>query len=100
MMENETAVERFKREARAASRLDHPNAMRALDFGEDARGLLYIVFELIEGSDLFDVLSREGAFSPVRAASLIAQVLTVVGRAHELGVIHRDLKPENIMLQK
>jgi serine/threonine protein kinase len=88
---------RFKREAKAASRMDHPNSLRVIDFGEDD-GLLYIAMEFLEGKDLFQILREEFPISKERIVSILSQALAALAVAHEMGVIHRDLKPENIML--
>jgi eukaryotic-like serine/threonine-protein kinase len=88
---------RFKREAKAASRMDHPNSLRVIDFGED-QGLLYIAMEFLQGRDLLAVLREEYPLSRERIVSIVSQVLAALAVAHEMGVIHRDLKPENIML--
>jgi len=91
-------VRRFQREARAASRLDHPNSVHILDFGQDESGLLYIVMEHLDGRNLGSVLDEEHPFDERRIAMIIAQILAALMTAHELGVVHRDLKPENVML--
>ncbi len=89
---------RFKREAKAASRLDHPSSVRVLDFGVEPDGLLYMVMEYLDGEDLYTLNARERPLAPARIADLLSQVLAALGVAHEMGVIHRDLKPENIMV--
>ncbi len=90
---------RFKAEARAASRLDHPNSVQILDFGEDGPdGLLYIAMEFLEGEDLQSLLKRETRLSAERTGKIMIQVLGALAAAHEHGVIHRDMKPGNIML--
>jgi serine/threonine-protein kinase len=89
---------RFKREAKAASRMDHPNSLRVIDFGEDEGGLLYIAMEFLQGRDLLTVLRDESPLTRERIVSILSQVLAALAVAHEMGVIHRDLKPENIML--
>ena len=88
---------RFKAEARAASRLDHPNSVRVLDFGED-EGLLYLAMEYLPGQDLQEVLRQDGWLSSTRSAWIMAQVASALSAAHDAKVIHRDLKPGNIML--
>jgi len=88
---------RFAREAKAASRMDHPNSLRVIDFGDDD-GLLYIAMEFLEGRDLLSVLRAEYPLSRARIVNILRQVLAALAVAHEMGVIHRDLKPENIML--
>jgi serine/threonine-protein kinase len=93
-----TFAERFHREARAASRLDHPNVIRVVDFGMEPDGILYIVMEYVEGYDLFQVLRRDAPLSETRIVDLLAQALSGIAAAHDTGVVHRDLKPENIMV--
>ena len=91
-------VSRFHREARAASRLDHPSSMRVIEFGEDPDGLLYIAMEYLEGRDLYKVMHEDWPLSDERIVGIMMQALSAVTMAHEMGVIHRDLKPENIMI--
>jgi serine/threonine-protein kinase len=91
-------VGRFHREAKAASRLDHPNSMRVLDFGEEPDGLLYIAMEYVEGRDLFRVMQEDWPISNTDIADILMQALSAIAVAHEMGVIHRDLKPENLMI--
>src|SRR6185436_8683867 len=91
-------LERFKREARAASRLDHPNSVRVLDFGQDQDSSLYLVMELVQGRTLYDVIDEEWPLEDGRIVRLLSQVLAALAVAHELGIVHRDLKPENIIV--
>ncbi len=91
-------AERFYREARAASRLDHPNVIRVLDFGTEPDGLLYIVMDRVEGPDLGQIMSRDSHFSTERIVDLLSQTLSAVAAAHAVGIVHRDLKPENVMV--
>ncbi len=92
-------IRRFKAEARAASRLDHPNSVRVLDFGEDGPDkLLYIAMEFLDGESLQQLLEREPQLASWRIASIMAQVAAGLAVAHEQGVVHRDIKPANIML--
>jgi eukaryotic-like serine/threonine-protein kinase len=93
-----TFAARFHREAKAASRLDHQNSIRILDFGEEPDGLLYIAMEFLDGRDLLSIIDQESPLPARRVVGILAQVLTALSVAHELGVIHRDLKPENIMV--
>ncbi|MFO0666218.1 MAG: protein kinase [Polyangiaceae bacterium] len=95
---DETFATRFHREARAASRLDHPNCVAVLDFGEDETGLLYIAMELLQGVDLFEVIHKEWPLDRNRIIEIMRQTLAGVAKAHENGIVHRDLKPENIMI--
>src|SRR5262249_47480170 len=89
---------RFQREAKAASRLDHPCSIRVIDFGQDTDGLVYLAMELVDGRDLLRVVTQDWPLSPLRIVDILSQVLSALGKAHELGIIHRDLKPENIMV--
>jgi serine/threonine-protein kinase len=95
---DETFAQRFRREARAASRLDHPNSIRVYDFGEEPDGLLYIAMEYVQGCDLFALISEHGPPPPASVVDLLSQALAALAVAHDLGVLHRDLKPENIMV--
>jgi serine/threonine-protein kinase len=90
--------ERFYREAKAASRLEHPNSVRVLDYGVEPDGLVYIAMEFLHGRDLLGVLRAEWPLSDAHIVDILAQTLGAVSMAHELGIIHRDLKPENIMV--
>ncbi len=98
LIADESARERFRREARAAGRLQHTNAVAVTDFGETRDGLVYLVMELLEGRPLREVLARESPLDPARAVSLMMQISAAVEAAHEAGIIHRDLKPGNIFL--
>ena len=92
---------RFQREARAASRLDHPNAVRVLDFGEDGPDRLqYIVMERLEGTDLKEILQTRGKLSGREVVDLMIPVASVLAAAHAQGFVHRDIKPANIMLHR
>ena len=90
--------ERFYREAKAASRLDHANSVRIYDYGVEPDGLVYIAMEFLHGRDLLSVLRDEWPLPDTRIVDILAQTLAAVSVAHELGIIHRDLKPENIMV--
>ncbi|HWS90160.1 MAG TPA: protein kinase [Pyrinomonadaceae bacterium] len=94
------ALGRFKREARAAARLNHPNVAGTYDFGTLPGGESYIVMELVEGETLSERLAGAGAL-PLREAVLIArQVADGVESAHREGIVHRDLKPSNIIISR
>ena len=97
---DEKLVERFRREARAAAQLQHPNVVTIHDYGE-ARGpggFAYIVMELVRGESLRDILRRDGGLEPARAVSLMRDVCAGVGAAHRRGIVHRDIKPDNIIV--
>ncbi len=97
MSKSSEAVERFHREAMAASRIDHPNVAAATDFGELEDKSFFLVLELITGKTLREVVA--GGKLPVRRALHVArQIASALSRAHALEIVHRDLKPENVML--
>ncbi|MDB4941552.1 MAG: protein kinase [Labilithrix sp.] len=96
----ENAAARFITEARAASRLNHPNSVAVIDFGKTEDGQLYLVMEFLRGKDLARVQYEEGPLSFRRIVSILRQVLAALSEAHHLEIIHRDLKPENIILEQ
>ena len=98
LMSDEKLVRRFQREAKSASRLNHPNSIQIIDSGQDAAGVLYIAMELLTGRDLAEVIRDEFPLPIVRIVRIMSQVLSALDEAHAQGVIHRDLKPSNIML--
>ena len=98
-MEEAGFVERFEREARTLAQLQHENLIHVYDFYRE-HGALFIVMELVDGIDLYDLLERAGAL-PVDVAAIIAlQVARALDYLHFVGVLHRDLKPANILLTK
>ena len=95
-------VERFKREARAAGRLRHPNVVNVTDFGftDTTDGnVAYLVMEYLDGCTLGEVLEEEGKLPLSWTLDILEQVCSAVQEAHEQGIIHRDLKPDNIWLE-
>ena len=100
LLSDERTVARFQREAKAASRLNHPNSIGILDFGQAEDGALFIAMEFIAGQDLHQILSRDWPLPEARVVRIVSQVLSALSDAHGAGVIHRDLKPENIMVEQ
>jgi serine/threonine protein kinase len=101
-MRNNEFVERFKREARAAGRLRHPNVVDVTDFGfakVKAGQVAYLVMEYLDGCTLGDVLAEEKRLPLEWVADILEQVCSAVHEAHQQGIIHRDLKPDNIWLE-
>ncbi len=97
MAENEGFRARFEHESRLAALLDHPNIVPLFEAGE-ADGLLFISMRYVEGTDLRDLLSREGRLDPERALAIAAQVASALDAAHGRGLVHRDVKPGNILI--
>jgi Protein kinase domain/Domain of unknown function (DUF4440) len=89
--------ERFDREARLAASLDHPNVIPVYAAGEQD-GRPYLVMRLVRGTDLHQLLQKEGRLPPARAAWIIAQVAAALDAAHAAGLVHRDVKPANVLL--
>src|SRR6185369_4450381 len=101
-MRNREFVERFKREARAAGRLRHPNVVDVTDFGfarVKEGQVAYLVMEYLDGCTLGDVLAEERSLPLEWVADILEQVCSAVHEAHQQGIIHRDLKPDNIWLE-
>jgi serine/threonine-protein kinase len=95
---DEKIVARFSREARAASRISHPNAISVTDIGEDANGVVFLVMEFLSGKTLKQVIREEGPLPLPRIVDITRQVGDALAVAHAQGVVHRDLKSDNIML--
>jgi len=92
------ATERFRREAQAAARLKHQNAVSIYDFGVTSDGLVYLVMELVEGQSLRQIIKQQGPLTPSAAADVISQVCAALDEAHRHYIVHRDLKPDNIIV--
>lgn len=90
-------VERFRREARAAAGLRHPNIANVFDAG-DEDDCHFIVMELAEGRDLARLLREEGPLSPERCVRIVGQICLALGHAHAAGIVHRDVKPANVIV--
>jgi serine/threonine protein kinase len=97
MAQNKVLLRRFEQEFRAASQLDHPNIVRAIDFGY-TNEMPYLVMEFVEGESLGTRLERQGRMAVPDAIKLIVQVAQGLHRAHKQGIVHRDVKPDNILV--
>jgi eukaryotic-like serine/threonine-protein kinase len=91
---------RFHAEALAASRLDHPNITRVLDFGQEPDGLLYLVMEYLDGVGLRALLERDGRLTTERVVRLASQICAGLAHAHARNIVHKDVKPENLVILK
>ncbi|HEY1960552.1 MAG TPA: protein kinase [Polyangiaceae bacterium] len=91
--------ERFRREAKSAKKIAHPNIIEIFEEGDTGDGTAYMVMEYLDGASLADIVSK-GPIPVKRAVALMIQMARGIARAHDLGVIHRDLKPENIFVCK
>jgi serine/threonine-protein kinase len=100
MMSITQAGERFRREAQAAARLKHPNAVAIYDFGVTGDGLLYLIMELAEGQSLRDLIYQKGAMPPATALEIMRQACGALEEAHRQNIVHRDIKPDNIMIKQ
>ena len=98
MSANKTLRERFRREAQATSRIEHPNVVAVHDFGSTDEGLLYIAMSFLSGGTLEMAILNEAPFEASRAAELTKQIASGLAAAHELRIVHRDLKPANVIL--
>jgi len=96
------SIERFKREARAPAKIQSENVVRVLDADSAAElgGAPFLVMELLQGSDLQKIVSRNGALPPPEVARVLGQVARALDKAHAIGIVHRDLKPENLFLHQ
>jgi serine/threonine protein kinase/ribosomal protein L40E len=97
-LNDEELYARFRNEAAASSRLEHPNTITVYDFGRTDNDSLYIAMEFISGLSLDDEIKKSGALEWQRACKLGSEICGSLRNAHENGIIHRDMKPENVML--
>ena len=92
-----TWVQRFYNEAKACSRLQHPNTIRMFDFGQTSDGRLFMTMEFLDGQSLRAALSN-GPLAPQRVLKVLIQCCASLAEAHSIGIIHRDIKPDNVFL--
>jgi serine/threonine protein kinase len=101
LLRDHYSIERFRREARSAAMIRHPNVVTIHDFSDGTEGdpaEAYIVMELVRGESLRNLLEREGRLSPERAINFMRDICAGVGIAHLQGLLHRDLKPDNVII--
>ncbi|MBL8677577.1 MAG: protein kinase [Myxococcales bacterium] len=91
-------VERFLREARAASKIQHPSIVQVLDVGRETDGSFFLIQELLDGRPLKSLLDERTQLSPKETRALLLPVLEGLAEAHRNGVVHRDLKPDNLFV--
>ena len=97
LAEDDLFRERFRRETRIAASLNHPNVVAIHDAGEHD-GMLFLAMDLVDGTDLRDLIIRTGRLDPERALELLAQITSALDAAHAKGLVHRDVKPANILI--
>jgi serine/threonine protein kinase len=97
---NSSSTQRFQREAKVLNKLDHPNIVKAIDFGILDDTVPYVLMELVQGQTLSQYLQGRGALSEDEATLLMIPLLEALDYAHHFGIVHRDLKPGNIILAK
>ncbi len=97
MQGDQTWVQRFYNEAKACSRLQHPNTIRMFDFGQTQDGRLFMTMEFLDGVSLRDALQR-GPLAAQRVVKILIQCCASLAEAHSIGIIHRDIKPDNVFL--
>src|SRR5919206_1759708 len=95
---DEEFAERFRREARSAASLSHPNIVQVYDRGETEDGTSYIAMEYVPGGTLKEQIGRRAPFGERETAAVGAQIADALGAAHERGMIHRDIKPQNVLV--
>jgi len=91
-------VARFNREAKACSRLQHPNTIRMFDFGQTSEGRLFMAMEFLKGQSLREAIASGAPMAPVRVLKILIQCCASLAEAHNIGIIHRDIKPDNVFL--
>ncbi len=98
VMRDTATIRRFVQEAKAASRIGHPNIVDVTDFGTTPEGMTYSVMEFVDGTTLSKAIKHGAPFPAERAIRIASQIARALGAAHDKGIVHRDLKPENVFL--
>ena len=97
LQHDKTAVARFLREAQFGARVDHPNIVRTLDYGQSESERYYLAIEWAGGEILDKYAEKSGPLPAKDVAEILSQICSAVQAAHDVGIVHRDLKPENVM---
>src|SRR3989442_13627425 len=97
LTEDPAVVERFRREAQLAARLDHPNIVKIYEIGGRG-GLIWYTMELVDGPNLAQLVSRQGPLPLESVVRLLREALSALAHAHGTGLVHRDIKPENMLI--
>jgi len=100
MLSDPASIPRFQREAKAAARIRHMNAILVNDFGITSDNIVYLVMEYFPGRSLREIMRAEGAFSVERTVRIVDRVSAALDAAHQQGIVHRDVKPDNVMLRE
>jgi serine/threonine protein kinase len=96
---NHATVERFRREAEALARTDHPGVVGIKEFGESS-GRLFLAMEYVDGQTLVERVQQEGPLAPMAAVRVIQEALAAMAHMHQAGLIHRDLRPGHLMVDR
>ncbi len=96
---NEQYLDRFRREAEVASKLNHPNIVKSLDYGED-KGYHYLAMEYIEGESVAEVIKKNGRIDEKKAIEIVKQIASALVEIAKANIVHRDIKPANILISR
>jgi eukaryotic-like serine/threonine-protein kinase len=100
LTQDQTALQRFAREARSTQKVESPHAVKVLDYGVTPQADYYMVLEYLDGRTVQRELDVDGAFAPARVLHIAKHALLALGAAHRIGLIHRDIKPDNLLLMR
>jgi serine/threonine-protein kinase len=99
LIQDPAGVERFRREAQLAAKLNHPNLVNIYEIGGRA-GLIWYTMEFVDGPNLAQLVEQEGALGLDRVLRILREGLSALSLAHGIGLVHRDIKPENLLFEK
>ena len=98
LAQNDEFRQRFQLESKLAASIDHPHVIPIFDAGDD-NGQLYVAMRYVEGTDLRELIAREGRLDVAQAVRMVAEVADALDAAHARGLVHRDVKPANVLLE-